>query len=118
MRRMASSSAAVERSVYLPTQGRIASIEDLTPSERLFTVVLPGRAELGAKPGQFVQVSLPGFGEAPISVASSVTRPESFQLAVRRAGTFTTRMHALEPGDEIARVTPGYGGVSSSNGEQ
>ena len=34
-------------------------------------------------PGQFVEVSIAGFGEAPITIASSPTRKDGFEL--RRA---------------------------------
>ena len=98
---MVSSLLAAKAAVYVPLQGRVRGLEDLSHSERLFTILLPGEAELGARPGQFVQVSLPGFAEAPISVATSSTRPGAFQLAVRRAGALTAAMHALLPGDEI-----------------
>ena len=88
-------------SLYVPLDGRIVSVTDLTPQEKLFRVELPGGADLGHLPGQFVQVSLLGLTEAPISVASSPTRRGFFELGVRRAGTLTGAMHKLRPGDAI-----------------
>jgi NAD(P)H-flavin reductase len=58
-------------------------------------------AHLGHLPGQFVQVSLLGWGEAPISVASSPTRDGIFELGVRRAGTLTSAMHQMKAGDTL-----------------
>jgi NAD(P)H-flavin reductase len=52
-------------------------------------------------PGQFVEVSLFGIGEAPISVSSSPTQNGSFQLVVRNAGNVTSAMHGLKPGDKV-----------------
>jgi NAD(P)H-flavin reductase len=40
-------------------------------------------------PGQFIQLSILGVGEAPFSLPSSPTRRGAFQLCIRRAGTFT-----------------------------
>jgi NAD(P)H-flavin reductase len=77
------------------------SITDLTPQEKLFRVELPDGADLDHRPGQFVQVSILGLGEAPISVASSPTRRGFFELGVRRAGTLTGAMHRLKEGDAI-----------------
>ncbi len=88
-------------SLYVPTRCRITSVTELTPSEKLFRVELPDGAELGHRPGQFLQVSLLGLGEAPISVASSPTRSGGFELGVRRAGSLTSAMHRLRAGDDL-----------------
>ncbi|MCX5759385.1 MAG: FAD/NAD(P)-binding protein [Candidatus Hydrogenedentes bacterium] len=98
---MAVSVLAQERLVYLPVPCLIADVEELSPNEKLFTLVLPDGTELGAQPGQFVQVSLPGYEEAPISICSSPTRTSSFQLAVRRTGALTAAIHKLRQGDEF-----------------
>ncbi|WP_027714035.1 FAD/NAD(P)-binding protein [Desulfuromonas sp. TF] len=89
------------RSLFVPVDCRIVSITELTPQEKLFRVEFPGGADLGHVPGQFVQVSILGLGEAPISVASSPTRRGSFELGVRRAGTLTGAMHRLKEGAVI-----------------
>ncbi len=47
-----------------------------------------------------MEVSLPGVGEAPISIASSPSRPNgTFELCIRRMGLLTHALHRLEPGD-------------------
>ena len=88
-------------SLYLPVTCEIVAVSELTPNEKLFRLRLPDGAPLGHRPGQFVQVSLLGWGEAPISVASSPTRDGYFELGVRRAGTLTAAMHQLRAGDSI-----------------
>jgi sulfhydrogenase subunit gamma (sulfur reductase) len=88
-------------SLYVPVAGEIVAVSELTPNERLFRLRLPDGAPLGHRPGQFVQVSLLGWGEAPISVASSPTRHGYFELGVRRAGALTGAMHELEAGATI-----------------
>lgn len=87
--------------LYLPFDCEIISINDLTPAEKLFRLRCLDGAPLGHLPGQFVQVSLLGWGEAPISVASSPTREGYFELGVRRAGSLTGAMHQLKAGDVI-----------------
>ncbi len=94
--------------LYLPRPARIISVSDLSPWEKLFRLELAAGADLGHRPGQFVQVSLLGIGEAPISVCSSPTRHGYFELGVRRVGTLTNAMHQLQPGDEIGIRGP-YG---------
>lgn len=98
----------VNPSLYLPVDCEIVAVTDLTPNEKLFRLRLPGGAPLGHLPGQFVEVSLLGWGEAPISVASSPTREGWFELGVRRAGSLTSALHELNVGDTVGIRGP-YG---------
>ena len=95
-------------SLYLPRPARIVAVSALSPREKLFRLQLPDGASLDHRPGQFVQVSLLGIGEAPISVCSSPTRQGYFELGVRAVGTLTKALHRLQPGDEIGIRGP-YG---------
>ena len=88
-------------SLYLPSECEVVAVIDLTPGEKLFRLRRTNGAPLGHLPGQFVQVSLLGWGEAPISVASSPTRDGIFELGVRRAGSLTGAMHRLQAGDTL-----------------
>ena len=51
--------------------------------------------QFGHRPGQFVEVSLFGKGEAPISISSPPTRPEALEICVRRAGKLTRDLRRL-----------------------
>ncbi|MBN1827800.1 MAG: FAD/NAD(P)-binding protein [Deltaproteobacteria bacterium] len=55
----------------------------------------------GHQPGQFVEVSIFGVGEAPISISSPPTRSEHLELCVRRAGSVTNALFDLEKGAAI-----------------
>jgi sulfhydrogenase subunit gamma (sulfur reductase) len=89
-------------SLYLPTMATIVDVQPETKLEKIFSVRLPDGENLGNRPGQFVMVSLPGIGEAPISVMSSPSRTgETFKLCIRNAGDLTGIIHGLQPGDEI-----------------
>ncbi len=90
---------AQEESVYRPAMARLLKVEPMTELETLFTLELPGGRSLGNEPGQFVEVSLFGIGEAPISISSSPSRSNgTFELCVRNVGDVTRNMHGLEPG--------------------
>lgn len=92
----------VKESIYVPTPARIAKVEPLTAMEKVFTIELPAGVSLGHNPGQFVQVSLLGIGEAPISISSSPSRSNGkFELCVRKVGDVTGALHGLEPGATI-----------------
>ena len=91
---------AREESVYTPVMARLQKVEPMTDLETLFTLELPGGRSLGNEPGQFVEVSLLGIGEAPISIASSPSRSNgTFEMCVRNVGDVTNAMHQLQPGD-------------------
>ncbi len=85
-------------SIYLPSLAEIVRTEQLTKMEKLFEIKLQNGQELGHQPGQFVEVSLFGIGEAPISVSSSPTQKGSFELAVRAVGNVTKTLHTLNRG--------------------
>ncbi len=57
---------------------------------------------LGHMPGQFVQVSVFGYGEVPISICSSPTRtPDRFELCVRPVGGVTKALYNKNSEDWI-----------------
>jgi len=60
-----------------------------------------GTGRFEYKSGQFAEVSVPGVGEAPISISSSPTRPEAIEFSIRRVGELTNALHELKPGDKI-----------------
>lgn len=91
----------IQQSEYEVKRAVVKKITPLTDMERLFEIELPGGESLGHEPGQFVEVSLFGAGEAPISVCSSPTKRGTFELCVRLAGRLTQVMHRLNVGDEM-----------------
>jgi len=90
-----------DKSLYVPTMCSITHISELTPTENLYRIEIPNGKDLGQKPGQFVQVSICGVGEAPISICSSPTRKGYFELSVRNVGSVTGAMHKLQVNDKI-----------------
>ncbi|MDQ1300393.1 MAG: hypothetical protein QG637_310 [Chloroflexota bacterium] len=100
-----------EGSIYIPSPAKIAKVEQLTALEKLLTVELPAGQSLGHDPGQFVEVSLFGVGEAPISISSSPSRSNGhFQLCVRKVGDVTAALHNLKAGATIGVRGPfGHG---------
>ena len=88
-------------SLYQPTLAEMVKIEQLTETEKLFTLYLEGGRDLGHRAGQFVEVSVFGIGEAPISVTSSPTRNHTFELCVRQVGDVTGALHRMKPGSTV-----------------
>lgn len=110
MTRLAEPYSPAVTSLYTPQPARILAVSDVTTTEKLFALEFVDGHPLDHDPGQFVQVSVLGYGECPISVCSSPTRPDSFELCVRRAGTVTDRLHELRGGDIVGIRGPlGHG---------
>jgi sulfhydrogenase subunit gamma (sulfur reductase) len=87
----------VSESIYVPAPAKIVKITSITPMEKLFTIEMQAGDSLGHRPGQFVQVSLLGTGEIPISISSSPSRSNgTFEVCVRKVGDVTSAIHALE----------------------
>ena len=93
--------AAASNNIYVPEIAELVRVEKMSPLETLFEVRLPGGRDLGHHPGQFVQVSLLGIGEAPISISSSPLAKGTFELVVREVGNLTSALHRMKAGDRI-----------------
>jgi sulfhydrogenase subunit gamma (sulfur reductase) len=77
---------------YLPSPARVLRMLDMVPDTRLYDLRFEDpslAATFTYRPGQFIELSILGVGEAPFSLPSSPTRPGVVQLGIRRAGTFT-----------------------------
>ena len=80
---------------YLPKPYKVLAFFRESPVN--FTLTVDFREKHA--PGQFVQVSLPGFGEAPISICSD--SEEYLQLNIREVGHVTKQLALLRKGGTI-----------------
>jgi len=58
-------------------------------------------AQFDYLPGQFAELSLFGFGESPIGIASSPTERGHLLFSVKRTGKLTSELHGYEPGRKM-----------------
>ena len=58
--------------------------------------------------GQFVEVTVPGLGEAPFTPSSSPAVADKMEVTIMKAGTVTDRLHSLEAGAQLGVRGP-YG---------
>jgi len=95
---------------YMPRRAVVQEVIRENPTVTTLWLTLTDQlAQRGfsCEPGQFLMLSLPHLGEAPISV-SSPPDPAGFTLTVRAAGRLTRAVQALRPGDEVGVRGP-YG---------
>ena len=95
---------------YLPVRAVIEKIIVESPDAKTFILRPIGKANciLKYKPGQFMMLSLAGYGEAPFTFASSPSKDGRFQISVRRVGSLTDALHKLKEKD-IVGVRGPYG---------
>jgi len=86
---------------YVPKLATIVKKVPMTAKEILFEIKLDDGSDINHDPGQFVEVSVFGVGEAPISVSSPPTKKGTFELCVRKVGSVTTKLHTLNVGDKV-----------------
>ncbi len=80
---------------YLPKPYKIIGFFRETPNNFTLKVGM----KIKHQPGQFVQVSAPGFGEAPISICSD--SEEFIELNVHEVGNVTKALSKLRKGNDI-----------------
>lgn len=95
---------AIPVNPYRPWPARITSILDLTEKEKLFELRIIDdevREAFDFNSGQFVELSIFGVGEAPISISSAPSKRGFIELCVRKAGDVTGALHAKQCGDIV-----------------
>lgn len=112
---MSSLEAAVRpgagKNPLVPDLAVIESITSETPDVKTFRVRFEDPQLVDGfsyKSGQCAMISLPGAGEAMISITSSPSRAGFLEFAVKRAGLFTEALHGQVPGRKIGVRGP-YG---------
>ena len=85
----------IRASPYRPEPKKVISYR--RESHDSFTIRLDWRLDHG--PGQFIFCSIPGFGEAPISICSH--SDEYVELNIREVGNVTNALGNLKVGDEL-----------------
>ncbi len=90
-----------DEKLYLPEIAKVTKVKSFTDQEKFFEVELASGRSLNHDPGQFVQVSVLGIGEAPISISSPPEKGSRFEMCIRAVGPLTRKLHTLGVGDNI-----------------
>lgn len=101
----------MNENIYLPHVVTIKSMEPETMDVTTFQIVPDGPEAAKCfdyQPGQFMEISVFGVGEVPISIASSPTGEDALEFSIRRVGQVTDALHELRVGDKVGIRGP-YG---------
>jgi len=89
------------KNIFMPLETEIVRVVQLTGSEKVFTLRRRDGRPMEYEPGQFIELSLFGYGEIPIGFASSPRRKETFDVVVRSVGRVSGAIHRCEKGDSL-----------------
>ncbi len=91
---------------YQPVDGEIVDIIDESPTIKTFVVV--PEEDFKFETGQFVELTLPGEGEAPFTPSSSPADTEKIEITIMKAGRVTALLHQCKKGQKVGIRGP-YG---------
>ncbi|MEO0074186.1 MAG: FAD/NAD(P)-binding protein [candidate division WOR-3 bacterium] len=91
---------------YQPIQAEILEVIDETPNIKTF--VLRPEVEIPFRAGQFVELTIPGFGEAPFTPSSSHFKLDTLEMTIMKVGRATSALFEKKKGDILGIRGP-YG---------
>jgi sulfhydrogenase subunit gamma (sulfur reductase) len=101
---------AEKKDIYLPLTATVQDMRMLNATEMYLHLSIDD-GPMNFVPGQFVEVSIAGIGEAPITISSSPTSRDGFELVVRKIGNVTNAIHNLKKGGKVGIRGPLGNGV-------
>ena len=89
---------------YRPIEAKVLEVITETPTIR--TIRLGPKQEIGFKTGQFIELTIPGVGEAPFTPSSRPWVKEMMEVTVMNVGKVTESIHRLKKGDTVGLRGP------------
>jgi len=86
---------------YRPKLAKIVNIKTENADSKLYTLRHEDKEQFEFNHGQFMQVGLLGYGEAPFTLCSSTFDNKNFEVTIREVGDLTKKIHQLRIGDTI-----------------
>ncbi|MFW6180590.1 MAG: FAD/NAD(P)-binding protein [Spirochaetota bacterium] len=88
-----------ENNPYRPIETAVLEVVPETPTIK--TVRLRPGEPVSFKTGQFIELTVPGVGEAPFTPSSRPSVREVLEVTVMKVGRVTEAVHALQKGDTV-----------------
>jgi NAD(P)H-flavin reductase len=81
---------------YQPVDAEVIDIIDESPTIKNF--VLKPQSPILFEAGQFVELTLPGSGEAPFTPSSPPSQRDTMEISIMKAGRVTAKLHEIKKG--------------------
>jgi NAD(P)H-flavin reductase len=89
----------VAKDVYKPVVSEILDVIEESPTIKTF--VLRPSEEISFEAGQFMEVTVPGLGEAPFTPSSNPKVKETLEFTIMKAGKVTSVLHSMSKGQTV-----------------
>lgn len=99
---------AMNKSLYMPDVATITKIKDETPDIKRFYLEYDDK-ELHKNfkfKGQFFEITVFGVGEVAISIPFGPSQRDHFDFCIKKVGSVTEKLHAMQPGDKVGLRGP------------
>ncbi len=91
---------------YTPIKTQVVDVYEESPTIKTFT--LKPEKPIHFKAGQFMEMTVPGIGEAPFTPSSSPYEKSKMDISIMKVGRVTGKIHELKKGDTVGLRGP-YG---------
>jgi sulfite reductase subunit B len=89
---------------YSPIRTEVLDVIPETPTIK--TLRLKPKESLTFVAGQFIELTVPGVGEAPFTPSSRPTVKDTMEVTIMKVGKVTERIHQLKKGDTVGLRGP------------
>ncbi|MCM8796465.1 MAG: FAD/NAD(P)-binding protein [Candidatus Omnitrophica bacterium] len=86
----------MKRNIYQPLEARVEEIIAETPTIKTF--VLKPKFDFSFQTGQFIELTVPGAGEAPFTPSSDPGVKDKIDVTIMKVGRVTSYIHAIKEG--------------------
>jgi len=94
------------KNIYKPIEAVIEKVITETPNIKTF--VLKPKESFSFATGQFIELTVPGAGEAPFTPSSSPYETKRIEVTIMNVGRITAKLHSMKAG-EVVGIRGPYG---------
>lgn len=95
---------AEKQNPYQPVMAELVEVIEETPTIKTF--VLKPEQPIAFRAGQFMELTVPGLGEAPFTPSSSPYEADRMEITILRTGKVTDALHELKAGVSLGLRGP------------
>jgi len=96
----------MKKNIYRPVSAVIERIKQETPVIKTF--ILRPQEAFSFATGQFIELTVPGEGEAPFTPSSDPRVKDRMEVTIMNAGRITSKLHSMKTGEKVGIRGP-YG---------
>ncbi|KPK97791.1 MAG: oxidoreductase [Omnitrophica WOR_2 bacterium SM23_72] len=96
----------MKKNIYQPVEAILEDVIEESPTIKTF--VLRPKVPFSFRTGEFIELTVPGLGEAPFTPSSDPQVKEKIDVTIMSVGTVTSKLHTMGKGEVLGLRGP-YG---------